>query len=199
MTGAPAPRFRQSGCRVKTILLLVGEASADFFLEYYGEWLTRHPLCRNERRCTCHRSSRRVIGIVSFRAGNNSCAIRPAATASTCWHRCHRTRSRAGNTYDPTASPTATRSPTPAKIPLADQINLRTGATVPADARQWRGGVQGSGSFRVLFDATGHAARSKRYAPPAIHRSDEAAVSHFTSGVRNQGGSGVWSSHYVKQ
>ena len=66
-----------------------------------------------------------VIGIVSFRAGNNSCAIRPAATAGTLLAQVSsntiatwQTLTNSSHLRTPTASPTTTRSPTPAKIPL---------------------------------------------------------------------------------
>src|SRR5437660_1682057 len=65
-----------------------------------------------------------VIGIVSFRAGNNSCAIRPAATAgallaqvSSNMTATWQTLTTSSHLTTPTASATATRSPTPAKIP----------------------------------------------------------------------------------
>jgi TonB family protein len=47
----------------------------------------------------------------------------------------------------------------------------------PADAKQLRGGVQGSGSFRVLFDANGHAAAVETLRSTGNSSLDEAAVS----------------------
>src|SRR5882724_9355091 len=86
-----------------------------------------------------------VIGIVSFRAGNNSCTIRPAATAGTLLAQ---VSSNVVATWQTLRTPTATRSPTPAKTPLrGSKLIYAPVPRYPADARQWRGGVQGSGSF----------------------------------------------------
>src|SRR5881275_1971426 len=126
-----------------------------------------------------------VIGIVSFRAGNNSCAIRPAATAgillaqvssntTATWQ----TLTTSSHLTTPTASPTTTRSPTPAKIPLrGSKLIYAPVPRYPADAKQLRGGVQGSGSFRVLFDANGHAVAVQTLRSTGNSSLDEAAIS----------------------
>src|SRR5437762_4563829 len=106
-----------------------------------------------------------VIGIVTFRAGNNSCAIRPAATAGTLLAQVSpnmiaswQTLTTSSHLTTPTASPTTTRSPTPAKIPLrGSKLIYAPVPRYPAGATQLGGGVQGSGSFRVLFDTDGYA------------------------------------------
>jgi TonB family protein len=120
-----------------------------------------------------------VIGIVSFRAGNNSCAIRPAATAGILLAQVSSNMIASWQTLTtPTASPTATRSPTPAKTPLrGSKLIYAPVPRYPADARQWRGGVQGSGSFRVLFDTNGHAAAVQTLRSTGNSLLDEAAVS----------------------
>jgi TonB family protein len=120
-----------------------------------------------------------VIGIVSFRGGNNGCAIRPAAAASTLLAQVSSSTIASWQTLTtPTASPTATRSPTPTKIPLrASKLIYAPVPRFPADARQLRGGVQGSGSFRVLFDATGHAVAVQTLRSTGNSSLDEAAVS----------------------
>jgi TonB family protein len=126
-----------------------------------------------------------VIGIVSFRAGNNSCAIRPAATAGellaqvssntiATWQ----TLTTSSHLTNPTASPTATRSPTPGKIPLrGSKLIYAPVPRYPVDAKPLRGGVQGSGSFRVLFDANGHATAVQTLRSTGNSSLDEAAVS----------------------
>src|SRR5207253_10882028 len=53
---------------------------------------------------------------------------------------------------------------------------------------------KGRAAFAFCSTLTGMQLQSKRYARPAIHRSTKRPFPHFTSGVRNQGGSGVWSS-----
>ena len=120
-----------------------------------------------------------VIGIVSFRAGNNSCAIRPAATAGSLLAQVSSNMIASWQTLrTTTASPTATRSPTPAKTSLrGSKLIYAPVPRYPADARQWRGGVQGSGSFRVLFDTTGHAVAVQTLRSTGNSSLDEAAVS----------------------
>src|SRR5437588_4350703 len=46
--------------------------------------------------------------------------------------------------------------------------------------------------FAFCSTLTGMQLQSKRYTRLAIHRSTKRLFPHFTSGVRNQGGSGVW-------
>src|SRR4029077_8128239 len=52
---------------------------------------------------------------------------------------------------------------------------------------------KGRAAFAFCSTLTGTQLQSKRYARPAIHRSTKQPFPHFTNGVRNQGGSGVWS------
>src|SRR5437016_14454037 len=52
---------------------------------------------------------------------------------------------------------------------------------------------KGRAVFAFCSTLTGMQLQSKRYARPAIHRSTKRLFLHCTSGVRNQGGSGVWS------
>src|SRR5438477_6061728 len=126
-----------------------------------------------------------IIGIVSFRAGNNSCAIRPAATAGTLLAQVSsntvatwQTLTTSSHLTTPTVSPTTTRSPTPAKIPLrGSKLIYAPVPRYPADAKQLRGGVQGSGSFRVLFDANGHAVAVQTLRSTGNSSLDEAAIS----------------------
>src|SRR5207237_3529150 len=120
-----------------------------------------------------------VIGIVSFRVGNNSCAIRPAATAGTLLAQVSSNMIATWQTLrTSTASPTATRSPTPAKIPLrGSKLIYAPVPRYPVNAKQLRGGVQGSGSLRVLFDATGHAVAVQTLRSTGNSSLDETAVS----------------------
>jgi TonB family protein len=124
-----------------------------------------------------------VIGIVTFRTGSNSCAIRPAAAAGTLlaqvpsnttasWQ----SLTTSSHLTTPTASPTGTRSPTPAKIPLrASKLIYAPAPRYPAEARQPR--EAGSGSFRVLFDAKGNAVAVQTLRSTGNSSLDQAAVS----------------------
>ena len=124
-----------------------------------------------------------VIGIVSFRVGNNSCAIRPAATAGTLLAQVSsnmiaswQTLTTSSHLTTSTASPTATRSPTPAKIPLrGSKLIYAPVPRYPPEAR--RGTAPGSGSFRVLFDANGHAVAVQTLRSTGNSSLDQAAVS----------------------
>ena len=150
------------------------------FSDEAGEWFDAAPaLPKTSAGAPVIDHRGEVIGIVSFRAGNNSCAIRPAATAGTLLAQVSSNTIATWQTLTtPTASPTATRSPTPAKTPLrGSKLIYAPVPRYPADSRQWRGGVQGSGSFRVLFDATGHAVAVQTLRSTGNSSLDEAAVS----------------------
>src|SRR5882724_6551052 len=146
------------------------------FSDEAGEWFDATPaLPKTSAGAPVIDHRGEVIGIVSFRAGNNSCTIRPAATAGTLLAQ---VSSNVVATWQTLRTPTATRSPTPAKTPLrGSKLIYAPVPRYPADARQWRGGVQGSGSFRVLFDATGHAVAVQTLHSTGNSSLDEAAVS----------------------
>jgi TonB family protein len=153
------------------------------FSDEAGEWLDATPaLPKTSAGAPVIDHRGEVIGIVSFRVGNNSCAIRPAATAGTLLAQVSsntiatwQTLANSSHLTTPTASP---RSPTPAKIPLrGSKLIYAPVPRYPADAKQLRGGVQGSGSFRVLFDANGHAAAVQTLRSTGNSSLDEAAVS----------------------
>jgi TonB family protein len=150
------------------------------FSDEAGEWFDATPaLPKTSAGAPVIDHRGEVIGIVSFRAGNNSCAIRPAATAGSLLAQVSSNMIASWQTLrTTTASPTATRSPTPAKTPLrGSKLIYAPVPRYPADARQWRGGVQGSGSFRVLFDANGHAVAVQTLRSTGNSSLDEAAVS----------------------
>ena len=150
------------------------------FSDEAGEWFDATPaLPKTSAGAPVIDHRGEVIGIVSFRAGNNSCAIRPAATAGSLLAQVSSNTIATWQTLrTSTASPTATRSPTPAKIPLrGSKLIYAPVPRYPADAKQLRGGVQGSGSFRVLFDANGHAVAVQTLRSTGNSSLDEAAIS----------------------
>src|SRR6266480_1521305 len=150
------------------------------FSDEAGEWFDVTPaLPKTSAGAPVINHRGEVIGIVSFRAGNNSCAIRPAATAGTLLAQVSSNVVATWQTLrTPTASPTATRSATPAKIPLrGSKLIYAPVPRYPVNAKQLGGGVQGSGSFRVLFDATGHAVAVQTLRSTGNSSLDEAAVS----------------------
>src|SRR2546421_115522 len=150
------------------------------FSDEAGEWFDATPaLPKTSAGAPVIDHRGEVIGIVSFRAGTNSCTIRPAATAGTLLAQVSSNVVATWQTLrTPTASPTATRSPTPAKIPLrGSKLIYAPVPRYPVNAKQLGGGVQGSGSFRVLFDATGHAVAVQTLRSTGNSSLDEAAVS----------------------
>src|SRR2546423_3813575 len=154
------------------------------FSDEAGEWFDAIPaLPKTSAGAPVIDQRGEVIGIVSFHPGNNSCAIRPAATAGTLLAQVSsnmiaswQTLTTSSHLTTPTASPAATRSPTPAKIPLhGSKLIYAPVPRYPSEAR--RGTAPGSGSFRVLFDANGHAVAVQTLHSTGNPVLDQAAVS----------------------
>src|SRR6266700_1323283 len=121
-----------------------------------------------------------VVGIVTFRAGSNSCAIRPAATAGMLLTQVSSNMTASWEnlmTSSHLTTPTATRNPTPAKTPLrGSKLIYAPAPRYPAEARQSRGAGQSSGSFRVLFDSNGNAVAVQTLRSTGNPSLDQAAV-----------------------
>ena len=156
------------------------------FSDEAGEWIDVTPaLPKTTAGAPVIDERGEVLGIVSFRAGSNSCAIRPAATAGTLLAQVSsnmiaswQTLTTSSHLTTPTASPTATRSPTPAKIPLhGSKLIYAPAPRYPAEAKQSRGAGQSSGSFRVLFDRNGNAVAVQTLRSTGNPSLDQAAVS----------------------
>ena len=148
------------------------------FSDEAGEWLDVTPaLPKTSAGAPVIDQRGEVVGIVTFRAGSNSCAIRPAANAGTLLAQVSSNMTASWQTLTtPKASPTATRSPTPAKIPVrGSKLIYAPAPRYPAEARQPR--VAGSGSFRVLFDAKGQAVAVQTLRSTGNPSLDQAAVS----------------------
>jgi TonB family protein len=151
------------------------------FSDEAGEWLDVTPaLPKTTAGAPVIDQRGEVIGIVTFRAASNSCAIRPAAIAGTLLAQVSSNgiASWQNLTTSPNLmAPTATGSPTPAKIPLrGSKLIYAPTPRYPAEARQSRGGGQSSGSFRVLFDTNGHAVAVQTLRSTGNSSLDQAAV-----------------------
>jgi TonB family protein len=151
------------------------------FSDEAGEWLDVTPaLPKTTAGAPVIDQRGEVIGIVTFRAASNSCAIRPAAIAGTLLAQVSSKgiASWQNLTTSPNLmAPTATGSPTPAKIPLrGSKLIYAPAPRYPAEARQSRGGGQSSGSFRVLFDTNGHAVAVQTLRSTGNSSLDQAAV-----------------------
>ena len=161
------------------------EKISGHFSDDAGEWFDVTPaLSKTSAGAPVIDQRGEVVGIVTLRAGNNSCAIRPAATAgillaqvSSNMTATWQTLTTSSRPTTPTASATATRSPTPAKIPLrGSKLIYAPAPRYPAEARQ-RGAAPGSGSFRIVFDANGHAVAVQTLHSTGNPALDQAAVS----------------------
>jgi TonB family protein len=155
------------------------------FSDQAGEWLDVTPaLPKTSAGAPVIDQRGEVIGIVTFRSGNNSCAIRPAVAAGTLLAQVSpnmiaswQTPMTPSQPTTPTASPTAARSPTVAKIPLrGSKLIYAPAPRYPAEAKQSRGGGQSSGSFRVLFDTNGNAVAVQTLRSTGNSSLDQAAV-----------------------
>jgi TonB family protein len=152
------------------------------FSDEAGEWCDATPtLPRTSAGAPVIDQRGEVLGIVSYRAGSNSCVIRPAVAAGALLSQVspNMTPSWQSLTSHPaTASPAASRSPTPAKIPLrGSKLIYAPPPRYPAEAKQSRGAAGGSGSFRVLFDEKGHAVAVQTVQSTGNPALDQAAAS----------------------
>jgi TonB family protein len=164
--------------------VLLEEKITGRFSDEAGDWLDATPaLPKTSGGAPVINQRGEVIGIVTFRAGNNSCVIRPATMAGTLLAQVSpgmtaswQLLTTASRLTAPTASPTATRTPTPAKIPLhGSKLIYAPPPRYPSDIR--RGAAGGSGSFRVLFDANGRAVAVQTVRSTGNPALDQAAVS----------------------
>src|SRR5437762_13178223 len=151
------------------------------FSDEAGEWFDVTPaLPKTSAGATVIDQRGEVIGIVTFRAGNNSCAMRPAAIAGTLLAQVSSNMIASWEnltTSSHLTTPTATRSPTPAKIPVrGSKLIYAPAPRYPTEARQSRGAGQSSGSFRVLFDTNGNAVAVQTMRSTGNPLLDQAAV-----------------------
>src|SRR6266513_616936 len=165
--------------RAKSVVL--EEKISGRFSDEAGEWLDVTPaLPKTSAGAPVIDERGQVIGVVTFRAGNNSCAIRPAAIAGTLLAQVSSNMIASWEnltTSSHLTTPTATRSPTAAKIPLrGSKLIYAPAPRYPAEARQSRGVGQSSGSFRVLFDTNGNAVAVQTMRSTGNPLLDQAAV-----------------------
>src|SRR5436190_243945 len=137
---------------------------------------------RCQERALARRLNQRgeVVGIVSFRAGNNSCVIRPAANAGALLTQVSSSTIASWQVLSlahPTP-PTTTRTATPTKIPLrGSKLTYAPAPRYPAEVKHSQWTIKGSGNFRVLFDANGHTVTVQTVRSTGNPLLDQAAVS----------------------
>lgn len=156
------------------------------FTDEAGEWFDVTPaLAKTIAGAPVINRRGELIGVVTFRAGSNSCTIRPASAAARLLSQVSsnmtaswQNLTAASRLTTPSASATPARTPTPAKIPLkGSKLVYAPAPRYPSDARQLRGAGQASGSFRVLFDASGRAVAVQTIRSTGNSALDQAAAS----------------------
>ena len=168
----------------RTNPVLLEEKISARFTDEAGEWFDVTPaLSKTIAGAPVINQRGELIGVVTLRAGSNSCAIRPAAAAATLLsHVSSNTTANwqnlmAASGTTPSSSATPARTGTPSKIPLkGSRLVYAPAPRYRSDARQPLGG-QVSGSFRVSFDANGRAVTVQTVRSTGNSALDQAAVS----------------------
>jgi TonB family protein len=169
----------------RTNPVLLQEKISARFTDEAGEWFDVTPaLSKTIAGAPVINQRGELIGVVTFRAGSNSCAIRPAAAAATLLSQVSSNMTAswqnlmAGTRTIPSSSATPGRTGAPLKIPLkGSKLVYAPAPRYPSDARQPPGAGQASGSFRVLFDANGRAVTVQTIRSTGNSALDQAAVS----------------------
>ena len=168
----------------RTNPVLLEEKISGRFTDEAGEWFDVTPaLSKTIAGAPVINQRGELIGVVTFRAGSNSCAIRPAAAAAKLLSQVSSNMTAswqnlmAASRTTPSLSATPARTGTPSKIPLkGSKLVYAPAPHYPSDARQPLGG-QVSGSFRVSFDANGRAVTVQTIRSTGNSALDQAAVS----------------------
>ena len=171
--------------RERTNPVLLEEKISGRFSDEAGEWFDVTPaLSKTIAGAPVINQRGELIGVVTFRAGSNSCAIRPAAAVATLLSQVSsnvtaswQNLTAASRLTTLSSSATPARTATPAKIPLkGSKLIYAPAPRYPSEVRQPLGG-QVSGSFRVLFDANGRAVAVQTIRSTGNSVLDQAAVS----------------------
>jgi TonB family protein len=170
----------------RTNPVLLEEKISGRFTDEAGEWFDVTPaLSKTIAGAPVINQRGELIGVVTFRAGSNSCAIRPAATAATLLSQVSPNMTAswqnliaASRLTTPSSSAAPARTVTPSNIPLkGSKLVYAPAPRYPSDPRQPGRAGQASGSFRVLFDANGRAVAVQTIRSTGNSALDQAAVS----------------------
>jgi TonB family protein len=169
----------------RTNAVLLEEKISARFNDEAGEWFDVTPaLSKTIAGAPVINQRGELIGVVTFRAGSNSCAIRPAAAAAKLLSQISSKMTAswqsliAASGATPSSSATPARAGTPPRIPLrGSKLVYAPAPRYPSDARQLRSGGQISGSFRVSFDASGRTVTVQTIRSTGNSALDQAAVS----------------------
>ena len=170
----------------RTNPVLLEEKISGRFTDEAGEWFDVTPaLSKTIAGAPVINQRGELIGVVTFRAGSNSCAIRPAAAATTLLSQVSSNTTAswqnliaASRLTTPSSPAAPARTSTPSTIPLkGSKLVYAPAPHYPSDARQPRAAGQASGSFRVSFDANGRAVAVQTIRSTGNSALDQAAVS----------------------
>jgi TonB family protein len=169
----------------RTNPVLLEEKISARFNDEAGEWFDVTPaLSKTIAGAPVINQRGELIGVVTFRAGSNSCAIRPAAAAAKLLSQISSKMTAswqslmAASGATPSSSATPARTGTPSRIPLkGSKLVYAPAPRYPSDARQLRSGGQISGSFRVSFDTSGRTVTVQTIRSTGNSVLDQAAVS----------------------
>jgi TonB family protein len=157
------------------------------FSDQAGEWFDISPALPNTTLGAPLINQRgELVGIVTLRGeANGMAAIRPANSASALlaqvapnmiasWQ----TPTRPLNSPSPFAAPSPSRTPAPPKIAVGgSKLVYAPPPQYPQEARRSHWGINGSGSFRVMFDSHGRATGVQTVRSTGNPLLDESAVS----------------------
>ena len=169
----------------RTNPVLLEEKLSGRFTDEAGEWFDVTPaLSKTNAGAPVINQRGELIGVVTFRAGTNSCAIRPATAVAKLLSQVSSNISgswqnlTAASSTTPSSSTTPARTGTPSKVPLkGSRLVYAPAPRYPSDARQPQGAGQVSGSFRVSFDGNGRAVTVQTVRSTGNSTLDQAAVS----------------------
>jgi len=169
----------------RTNPVLLEEKISARFNDEAGEWFDVTPaLSKTIAGAPVINQRGELIGVVTFRAGSNSCAIRPAAAAAKLLSQISSKMTAswqslmAASGATPSSSATPARTGTPSRMPLkGSKLVYAPAPRYPSDARQLRSGGQISGSFRVSFDTSGRTVTVQTIRSTGNSVLDQAAVS----------------------
>jgi len=168
----------------RTNPVLLEEKISARFTDEAGEWFDVTPaLSKTTAGAPVINQRGELIGVVTFRTGSNSCAIRPAAAAAKRLSQISSNMTASWQSLMPASGATPPSFATPARTGTSSRIPLKGSKLVyapapryPSNARQPLGG-QVSGSFRVSFDANGRAVTVQTIRSTGNSALDQAAVS----------------------
>lgn len=160
--------------------LVMDEKIAARFNDQAGDWFdVQPPLPKTSVGAPVINTRGEIVGIVSFRAENNSCVIRPAAPAANLLAQAVNVTASWQTpklTTNGSPSPSASKSP-PKVAQRGAKVVYAPSPRYPEQLKHGPFGVRGSGSYRITFDGSGRATNVQVLRSAGNVLLDNAAVS----------------------